>query len=111
MLRRTNSRKTGSSSSRASSVSMDSVDSYASMDLGTDKLPSIETAEASHVCSVRSVSLCECMCIHIWVGGWMGIGGCGVRVCEGEGGGGGGWGEIGGWVCLVGVGGVCGRAV
>ncbi|KAL8587572.1 hypothetical protein ACOMHN_000978 [Nucella lapillus] len=53
VLRRTNSRKTGSSSSRASSVSLDSVDSYASMDMGLDKMPSIDTAEASHVCSLR----------------------------------------------------------
>ncbi|XP_076458789.1 putative 3',5'-cyclic phosphodiesterase pde-1 isoform X2 [Babylonia areolata] len=53
VLRRTNSRKTGSSSSRASSVSLDSVDSYASMDLGLDKMPNVETAEASHVCCVR----------------------------------------------------------
>ncbi|XP_041373982.1 calcium/calmodulin-dependent 3',5'-cyclic nucleotide phosphodiesterase 1A-like isoform X2 [Gigantopelta aegis] len=53
VLRRTNSKKTGSSSSRASSVSIDSVDSYASGDLGVDKLPPIDTPEASHCCSVR----------------------------------------------------------
>ncbi|PVD38072.1 hypothetical protein C0Q70_00683 [Pomacea canaliculata] len=32
---------------------MDSVDSYASVDLGIDKMPPIETAEAAHVCSIR----------------------------------------------------------
>ncbi|KAL8565532.1 hypothetical protein ACOMHN_049508 [Nucella lapillus] len=53
VLRRTNSRKTGSTSSRASSVSMDSLDSYASLDLGTDKLPGADTTEATHMCSVR----------------------------------------------------------
>ncbi|XP_076459708.1 dual specificity calcium/calmodulin-dependent 3',5'-cyclic nucleotide phosphodiesterase 1A-like isoform X2 [Babylonia areolata] len=53
VLRRTNSRKTGSTSSRASSASMDSLDSYASMDLGVDKLPTADAAEASHMCSLR----------------------------------------------------------
>ncbi|XP_035828763.1 calcium/calmodulin-dependent 3',5'-cyclic nucleotide phosphodiesterase 1A [Aplysia californica] len=53
VLRRTNSRKTGSSSSRASSISIDSIDSYASADLGTDKLPPVDTSEALHACSLR----------------------------------------------------------
>ncbi|KAK6960927.1 calcium/calmodulin-dependent 3p 5p-cyclic nucleotide phosphodiesterase 1C [Biomphalaria glabrata] len=53
VLRRTNSRKTGSSSSRASSISMESIDSYASADLGVDKLPPVETSEALHACSLR----------------------------------------------------------
>ncbi|KAI8761278.1 calcium/calmodulin-dependent 3,5-cyclic nucleotide phosphodiesterase 1C, partial [Biomphalaria glabrata] len=52
VLRRTNSRKTGSSSSRASSISMESIDSYASADLGVDKLPPVETSEALHACSL-----------------------------------------------------------
>ncbi|XP_050388332.1 dual specificity calcium/calmodulin-dependent 3',5'-cyclic nucleotide phosphodiesterase 1A isoform X4 [Patella vulgata] len=53
VLRRSNSRKTGSSSSRASSISMDSADSYASVDLSTDKLPPVDSPEASHICSLR----------------------------------------------------------
>ncbi|XP_048238439.1 calcium/calmodulin-dependent 3',5'-cyclic nucleotide phosphodiesterase 1A-like isoform X10 [Haliotis rufescens] len=53
VLRRTNSRKTGSSSSRASSISIDSVESYASIDVGVDKLPGVDAPEASHACSVR----------------------------------------------------------
>ncbi|CAL1526602.1 unnamed protein product [Lymnaea stagnalis] len=53
VLRRTNSRKTGSSSSRASSISIDSIDSYASADLGVDKLPPVDTSEALHACSLR----------------------------------------------------------
>ncbi|GFR63052.1 hypothetical protein ElyMa_001886600 [Elysia marginata] len=53
VLRRTNSRKTTTSSSRASSVSMDSIDSYASADLGVDKLPPVDTSEALHACSLR----------------------------------------------------------
>ncbi|XP_046555434.1 calcium/calmodulin-dependent 3',5'-cyclic nucleotide phosphodiesterase 1A-like isoform X2 [Haliotis rubra] len=53
VLRRTNSRKTGSSSSRASSISIDSVESYASVDVGVDKLPGVDAPEASHACSVR----------------------------------------------------------
>ncbi|XP_059174732.1 dual specificity calcium/calmodulin-dependent 3',5'-cyclic nucleotide phosphodiesterase 1A-like isoform X3 [Physella acuta] len=53
VLRRTNSRKTGSSSSRASSVSIESLDSYASADLGVDKLPPVDTSEALHACSLR----------------------------------------------------------
>ncbi|ESP02256.1 hypothetical protein LOTGIDRAFT_172256 [Lottia gigantea] len=53
VLRRSNSRKTGSSSSRASSISMDSADSYASVDLNTDKLPPVDCPEASHICSLR----------------------------------------------------------
>ena len=51
---------------------MDSIDSYASLDMAVDKLPAIDTAEASHVCSLRyylswlSVYVCEsiylCLC-------------------------------------------------
>ncbi|KAK3790151.1 hypothetical protein RRG08_005231 [Elysia crispata] len=54
VLRRTNSRKTTTSSSRASSISMDSIDSYASADLGVDKLPPVDTSEALHACSLRN---------------------------------------------------------
>ncbi|XP_064598070.1 dual specificity calcium/calmodulin-dependent 3',5'-cyclic nucleotide phosphodiesterase 1A-like [Liolophura sinensis] len=47
-----NSRKTSVSSPTSSVVSADS-DSYASVNLGTEKLPPIDTPEASHVCSIR----------------------------------------------------------
>ncbi|CAG5126987.1 unnamed protein product, partial [Candidula unifasciata] len=53
VLRRTNSRKAGSGSSHTSSLSIDSIDSYASADLGTDKLPPADTSEALHACSLR----------------------------------------------------------
>ncbi|XP_033727876.1 calcium/calmodulin-dependent 3',5'-cyclic nucleotide phosphodiesterase 1A-like isoform X2 [Pecten maximus] len=56
VLRRTNSKtKVGgsTSSSRTSSVVSAESDSYASVDLGTDKLPAIDTPDASHVCSIR----------------------------------------------------------
>ncbi|XP_061164407.1 dual specificity calcium/calmodulin-dependent 3',5'-cyclic nucleotide phosphodiesterase 1A-like isoform X5 [Saccostrea echinata] len=53
VLKRTNSKSKlpSSSSSRTSSIA--ESDSYASVDLGTDKLPPIDTPEASHVCSIR----------------------------------------------------------
>ncbi|XP_056010971.1 dual specificity calcium/calmodulin-dependent 3',5'-cyclic nucleotide phosphodiesterase 1A-like isoform X17 [Ostrea edulis] len=53
VLRRTNSKSKlpSTSSSRTSSIA--ESDSYASVDLGTDKLPPIDTPEASHVCSIR----------------------------------------------------------
>lgn len=53
VLRRTNSKSKlpSCSSSRTSSIA--ESDSYASADLGTDKLPAIDTPEATHVCSVR----------------------------------------------------------
>lgn len=51
VLKRSSSR--GSNTSRTSSqVSLES-EGYASIDLGTEKLPPIDTPEASHVCSLR----------------------------------------------------------
>ena len=56
VLRRTSSKsKVGSTSSSRTSLSTD--DSYASVDLGVDKLPPTDTPDASHVCSIRSVDL------------------------------------------------------
>ncbi|XP_064646954.1 dual specificity calcium/calmodulin-dependent 3',5'-cyclic nucleotide phosphodiesterase 1A-like isoform X7 [Lineus longissimus] len=56
VLKRSNSRaKPVTTTSRTpSEVSIDSDhQTYASVDLGTDKLPAIDTPEASHVCSIR----------------------------------------------------------
>ncbi|XP_069108249.1 dual specificity calcium/calmodulin-dependent 3',5'-cyclic nucleotide phosphodiesterase 1A-like [Argopecten irradians] len=56
VLRRSNSKTKvagSTSSSRTSSVVSAESDSYASVDLGTEKLPAIDTPDASHVCSIR----------------------------------------------------------
>nr|XP_034303437.1 calcium/calmodulin-dependent 3',5'-cyclic nucleotide phosphodiesterase 1A isoform X21 [Crassostrea gigas] len=53
VLRRTNSKSKLASSSSSRTSSIAESDSYASVDLGTDKLPPIDTPEASHVCSIR----------------------------------------------------------
>ena len=53
VLRRTNSKVISTSSSRTSSVASLESDSYASVDLGTDKLPPVDVPEASHICSLR----------------------------------------------------------
>ncbi|XP_052814491.1 uncharacterized protein LOC128241542 isoform X5 [Mya arenaria] len=55
VLRRSNSRTkvVSNNSSRTSSVASLESDSYASVDLGTDKLPPVDVPEASHVCSLR----------------------------------------------------------
>lgn len=57
VLRRSNSRNkvVSNNSSRTSSVASLESDSYASVDLGTDKLPPVDVPEASHVCSLRFV--------------------------------------------------------
>ena len=53
VLRRTSSKtKVGSVSSSRTSLSTEN-DSYASVDLGVDKLPPTDTPDASHVCSIR----------------------------------------------------------
>ncbi|XP_063412455.1 dual specificity calcium/calmodulin-dependent 3',5'-cyclic nucleotide phosphodiesterase 1A-like isoform X3 [Mytilus trossulus] len=53
VLRRTSSKtKVGSTSSSRTSISTEN-DSYASVDLGVDKLPPTDTPDASHVCSIR----------------------------------------------------------
>ncbi|XP_052235980.1 dual specificity calcium/calmodulin-dependent 3',5'-cyclic nucleotide phosphodiesterase 1A-like isoform X4 [Dreissena polymorpha] len=55
VLRRSNSRTkvVSNNSSRTSSVASLESDSYATVDLGTDKLPPVDVPEASHVCSLR----------------------------------------------------------
>lgn len=55
VLKRANSKSkvTSTTSSRTSSVVSTESDSYADVDLGTEKLPAIDTPEASHVCSIR----------------------------------------------------------
>lgn len=53
VLRRTSSKtKVGSTCSSRTSISTEN-DSYASVDLGVDKLPPTDTPDASHVCSIR----------------------------------------------------------
>ncbi|XP_060557678.1 dual specificity calcium/calmodulin-dependent 3',5'-cyclic nucleotide phosphodiesterase 1A-like isoform X4 [Ruditapes philippinarum] len=55
VLRRSNSKNkvVSDSSSRTSSITSVESDSYASVDLGTDRLPPVDVPEASHVCSLR----------------------------------------------------------
>lgn len=55
VLRRSNSKNkvVSNNSSRTSSVASIESDSYASVDLGTDRLPPVDVPEASHVCSLR----------------------------------------------------------
>ncbi|XP_053385737.1 dual specificity calcium/calmodulin-dependent 3',5'-cyclic nucleotide phosphodiesterase 1C-like [Mercenaria mercenaria] len=55
VLRRSNSKNKDISDSRSRTSSVASVesDSYASVDLGTDRLPPVDVPEASHVCSLR----------------------------------------------------------
>ena len=52
VLKRTSSPRRQSSTRSSSQASLQS-DSYASIDLGTEHLPPIDTPEASHVCSLR----------------------------------------------------------
>lgn len=65
VLRQNNTRKlVSSSSSRTSStVSVDS-DSYASAELGLEKMPAADAPDASHFCSMRWV-ICTLFCYYI----------------------------------------------
>lgn len=70
VLRRSNSKLKLASNSSSRTSSIAESDSYASVDLGTDKLPSIDTPEASHVCSKRHVG--SVVLVHMtkdWCGG------------------------------------------
>ena len=58
VLRRSNSKpkNASTSSSRTSSVVSGENESYVNVDLGVEKLPAVDTPDASHVCSLRSVT-------------------------------------------------------